>query len=134
MNLFTVVATFSIISISNSKAAPTLQGPGKEDLGHDPASHELKEGGRNLQQEEQEVQEVHEEQRQVVRQVKDLLRQLRQHGRWKVKVRAKRMSEDDEEETSRQHWHWESEIMPRDSRAGLHGSDDSHGTLISKGW
>ena len=131
MNLFTFVAAIFIISISNSKAAPTRRGYGREDLGHDPASHKVKEGGRDLQEEGEEVQE---EQRQVAMQVKDLLRQLRQHGRWKVEVRAKRMLEDDEGETSIQNWHWETEIKPRDSRAGLHGSDDSHSTLISKGW
>ena len=129
MNLFTFVATILIILISNSEAAPTQRGPGKEDLRHEPARPELKEGGLDLQEEDKQ-----EEQRQVARQVKDLLRQLRQHGRWTVKVKAKRESEGDEGETSRQNWRWVSEIELRDSSAGLHGSGHSHGTLISKGW
>ena len=83
---------------------------------------EPKEAGRNLQEEQ--------ERRQVVREVKGLLRQLRQLGRWTVKVKAKTASDDDEGKRSRQNW--ESEIQPRDSRAGLH--DNTHGTLISKGW
>ena len=142
MNFFTFVTTILIIclAISNSEAAPTQRGqPGKlrhhrEDLTLDPSrnepsiagEHEPKEAGGNLQDE----QEQEQEHRQVVREVKGLLRQLRQLGRWTVKVKAKRTRDDDEGETSTQNW--ESDIEPRDSRAGLHGN--THGTLISKGW
>ena len=139
MNHFTLVTTILILchAISNSEAAPTQRGlqgrllHPREDLTLDPSvngpsiagEREPKEAGANLQEE----QEEREQQRQVVREMKDLLKQLRQLGRWTVKVKAKR--DDDEEETSGQNW--EPEIRPRDSRAGL---NDSHGTLISKGW
>ena len=140
-SLFTLVATILILflAISNSKAAPTKRGlevrllHHREDLtlessGNGPSiagEREPKEAGANLQED----QEQEEEQRQVVREVKDLLKQLRQLGKWTVKVKATRTRDDDEGETSRQNW--EPEIQPRDSRAGL---NDSHGTLISKGW
>ena len=136
-SLFTLVTTILILclTISNSEAAPTQRGlqgrlqHHREDLTPDPSRNRLnivdehvpKEAGGNLQDEQE------QERRQVAGQVKDLLRQLRQLGRWTVKVKAKR--DDDEEETSGQNW--EPEIRPRDSRAGL---NDSHGTLISKGW
>ena len=140
MNHFTLVTTILILchAISNSEAAPTqreLQGRlrhHREDLTLEPSGNgpsiagerEPKEAGANLQEEQ-------EEQRQVVREVKDLLKQLRQLGKWTVKVKATSTRDDDEGETSRQHW--EPVIQPRDSRARLHDSD-SHGTLISKGW
>ena len=146
MNHFTFVTTILILclTISNSDAAPTqreLQGRlrhHREDVtleasGIEPSiagEREPKEAGANLKEEQE--QEEQEQQRQVVREVKDLLKQLRQLGRWTVKVKATRTRDDDEGETSRQNW--ESEIQPRDSRAGLHGNGNSHGTLISKGW
>ena len=135
------------LTISNGEAAPTQRGPqGKlqyhrEDLTLEPSRNRLnivdayvaKEAGGNLQDEqEQQRKEQEQERRQVAGQVKDLLRQLRQLGRWTVKVKARRTRDNDENETSRQNW--ESEIQPRDSRAGLHGNGNSHGTLISKGW
>ena len=139
MNLFTFVATILIIclEITNSEAAPRQRGQGREDLPRDPSRTELtivderehKEAGHNLQEKEEEEQE---KRRQVAMQVKDLLRQLRQRGRWTVRVKAKRGREDDDEGEKSQNW--ESDIQPRDSRAELHGSDNSHGTLISKGW
>ena len=92
-------------------------------------SQHLKVDNQDGAEEEQEEQEQQEQQRQVVREVKDLLKQLRQLGKWTVKVKATSTRDDDEGETSRQNW--EPEIQPRDSRAGL---NDSHGTLISKGW
>ena len=121
------------LTISNSGAAPTSRGLEREVLTLDPSRNELtivderepKAAGGNLQEEQ-------ERRRQVAMQVKDLLRQLRQHGRWTVKVKAKRGRDDDEGETSSQNWRLESDIQPRDSRAGLHGN--AHGTLISKGW
>ena len=138
INHFTFVTTILILclTISNSEAAPTqreLQGRlrhHREDLTLDPSGNgpsiagerEAKEAGANLQEEQ-------EQQRQVVREMRDLLKQLRQLGKWTVKVKATRTRDDDEGETSRQNW--EPEIQPRDSRAGL---NDSHGTLISKGW
>ena len=143
MNNFTFVATILIIclAIFNSDAAPTQRGlqsrrrHHREDPTLEPSTNELtivderepKEAGRNLQEEQ--------ERRQVVREVKGLLRQLRQLGRWTVKVKSKRQRDNDEGETGGQNW--ESEIQPRDSRAGLHGNShdgNSHGTLISKGW
>ena len=143
MNHFTFVTTILILclTISNSEAAPTQRGlqgrlrHHREDLTLDPSGNEPsiagerepKEAGGNLQ--EKEELDEREQQRQVVREMKDLLKQLRQLGRWTVKVKATRTRDDDEGETSRQNW--ESEIQPRDSRAGL---NDSHGTLISKGW
>ena len=160
-SLFTFVTTILILclTISNGEAAPTQRGPqGKlqyhrEDLTVEPSRNRLnivdayvaKEAGGNLQDEqeqeeeqedhdeqEQEEEQVEQERRQVAGHVKDLLKQLRQLGRWTVKVKAKRTRDDEEDETSRQNW--ESEIQPRDSRAGLHGNGNSHGTLISKGW
>ena len=148
-SLFTFVTTILILclTISNGEAAPTQRGPqGKlqyhrEDLTLEPSRNRLnivdayvaKEAGGNLQDEqEQQRKEQEQERRQVAGQVKDLLRQLRQLGRWTVKVKARRTRDNDENETSRQNW--ESEIQPRDSRAGLHGNGNSHGTLISKGW
>ena len=148
-SLFTLVATILILflAISNSKAAPTKRGlevrllHHREDLTLDPSrkrlnivdAHVAKEAGGNLQDEqEQQRKEQEQERRQVAGQVKDLLRQLRQLGKWTIKVKAKRTRDDDENETS--HQDWESEIQPRDSRAGLHGNGNSHGTLISKGW
>ena len=137
MNLFTFVATVLIIclAITNSKAAPRQRGQGREDLPRDPSRTELtivderepKEAGHNLQKK----QEEQEKRRQVAMQVKDLLRQLRQRGRWTVRVKAKRGRDDDDEKSGQ---NWEFDIQPRDSRAELHGSDNSHGTLISKGW
>ena len=143
INHFTFVTTILILclTISNSEAAPTQRGlqgrlrHHREDLTLDPSGNEPsiagerepKEAGANLQEE----QEEREQQRQVVREMKDLLKQLRQLGKWTVKVKATRTRDDDEGETSRQHL--EPEIQPRDSRARLHDSD-SHGTLISKGW
>ena len=146
MNHFTFVTTILILclTISNSEAAPTQRGlqgrlrHHREDLTLDPSGNEPsiagerepKEAGDNLQEDEE--LDEREQQRQVVREMKDLLKQLRQLGRWTVKVKAKRTRDNDEDETSRQNW--ESEIQPRDSRAGLHGNGNSHGTLISKGW
>ena len=143
MNHFTFVTTILILclTISNSEAAPTQRGlqgrlrHHREDLTLDPSGNEPsiagerepKEAGDNLQEDEE--LDEREQQRQVVREMKDLLKQLRQLGKWTVKVKATRTRDDDEGETSRQNW--EPEIQPRDSRAGL---NDSHGTLISKGW
>ena len=144
MNLFIFVATILII-FSNSEAAPTSQRgqPGKQRHhleylevktsrnGHTIAGeHEPKEASDNLQEEQEKEQEKEKEkeQRQVVKEVKDLLRQLRQLGRWTVKVKSKTARDD---ETFGQNWVG-SEMEPRDLRAGLRSN--SHGTLISKGW
>ena len=127
MNLFTFLMI--CLAISSSEAAPTQRGQAdkhhREDLTLEPSvdEHEPKDAGGNLQEEQ-------EKRRQVVREVKDLLKQLSHLGRWSVKVKTKRARDADEGETSRQNW--KSEIQPRDSQAGLH--DNSHGTLISKGW
>ena len=120
MNLFTFLII--CLQISSSEAAPTQRGQAdkhhREDVTLEPSA-----SGGNLQEEQ-------EKRRQVVTEVKDLLKQLSHLGRWSVKVKTKRARDADEGETSRQNW--KSEIQPRDSQAGLH--DNSHGTLISKGW
>ena len=133
MNFSVILLIF--LSISNIEPTPTQRGLGRrghhrEDFTKDPSGNKLtilderepKEAGCNLLQEEQE-----QDQRQVV---KGLLRQLRQLGRWRVKVKLKRARENDERETRGQNW---AGVELRDSRAGLH-HDNSHGTLISKGW
>ena len=65
-----------------------------------------------------------EEERELARQVKQLLRQLRHGGTWTVRVELK-------EEVAFQQ---EAEVILRDSRAQLEANGGSHGTLISKGW
>ena len=65
-----------------------------------------------------------EEERELARQVKQLLRQLRHGGTWTVRVELK-------EEVAFQQ---EAEVSLRDSRAQLEANGGSHGTLISKGW
>ena len=68
--------------------------------------------------------QVVEEERELARQVKQLLRQLRHGGTWTVRVELK-------EEVAFQQ---EAEVSLRDSRAQLEDNGGSHGTLISKGW
>ena len=109
MNHFTFVTTILILclTISNSEAAPTqreLQGRlrhHREDLTLEPSGNgpsiagerEPKEAGANLQEEQ-------EQQRQVVREMKDLLKQLRQLGRWTVKVKGQKSSPETQEQDS----------------------------------
>ena len=68
--------------------------------------------------------QVVEEERELARQVKQLLRQLRHGGTWTVRVELK-------EEVAFQQ---EAEVILQDSRAQLEDNGGSHGTLISKGW
>ena len=112
MNHFTLVTTILILchAISNSEAAPTQRGlqgrllHPREDLTLDPSGNgpsiagerEPKEAGANLQEE----QEEREQQRQVVREMKDLLKQLRQVGRWTVKVKGQISSPKTQEQDS----------------------------------
>ena len=124
------------LAIWNSgEATPTHRGlrrlgHHREDFTQDPSRNDLanvdecepKEAGGNLQEEQE------QDQRQVVKEVEGLLRQLRQLGRWTVKVKSKTARDD---ETFGQNWVG-SEMEPRDLRAGLRSN--SHGTLISKGW
>ena len=114
MNHFTFVTTILILclTISNSEAAPTQRGlqgrlrHHREDLTLDPSGNEPsiagerepKEAGGNLQ--EKEELDEREQQRQVVREMKDLLKQLRQLGRWTVKVKGQKSSPETQEQDS----------------------------------
>ena len=130
MNFFAILLIF--LAISNIEPTPTQRGLGRLEYHREDTSEseltilderEPKEPGGNLQEEQE------QDQRQVVKEVEGLLRQLRQLGRWTVKVKSKRARDNHQKEMRVQNW---ARVELRDSRAGL--DDNSHGTLISKGW
>ena len=118
------------LSILNSEATPTQIGLGRhhrvdftQDLSRneDAFEPEPKETGGNLQ----------EEPEQVMKELKGLLRKLRQLGSRTVQVKSRRARDNELEEARGQNWK-RSGIEFRYSRSGLH--DNCYGTLTSKGW
>ena len=114
---FTVTILMIFLATSISEAAPMQSGQSleSEDL--------IEEAPEKKVQHQVDVQVV-EEERELVRQVKQLLRQLRHGGTWTVRVEL-----DKKEEVA-----FKAEVSLRDSRAQLEANGGSHGTLISKGW
>ena len=116
---FTVTILMIFLATSISEAAPMQRGQSlkSEDL--------IEEASEKKVQDQVDVQVV-EEKRELARQVKQLLRQLRHGGTWSVRVELSK-----KEKVAFQQ---EAEVSLRDSRAQLEANGGSHGTLISKGW
>ena len=114
---FTVTFLMIFLATSISEAAPMQRGQHFE-------SEDLIEEASEIKVQDQVDVQVVEEKRELARQVKQLLRQLRHGGTWTVRVELK-------EEVAFQQ---EAEVSLRDSRAQLEANGGSHGTLISKGW
>ena len=89
-------------------------------------SEDLIEEASEMKVQDQDDVQVVAEKRELARQVKQLLRQLRHGGTWTVRVEL-----DKKEEVAFQQ---EAEVSLRDSRSRLEANGGSHGTLISKGW
>ena len=114
---FTVTFLMIFLATSISEAAPMQRGQHFE-------SEDLIEEASEIKVQDQDDVQVVAEKRELARQVKQLLRQLRHGGTWTVRVELK-------EEVAFQQ---EAEVILRDSRAQLEANGGSHGTLISKGW
>ena len=114
---FTVTFLMIFLATSISEAAPMQRGQHFE-------SEDLIEEASEIKVQDQDDVQVVAEKRELARQVKQLLRQLRHGGTWTVRVELK-------EEVAFQQ---EAEVSLRDSRAQLEANGGSHGTLISKGW
>ena len=116
---FTVTFLMIFLATSISEAAPMQRGQSLE------SKDLIEEAPEKKVQDQVDVQVV-EEERELARQVKQLLRQLRHGGTWTVRVELGK-----KEEVAFQQ---EAEVSLRDSRAQLEANGGSHGTLISKGW
>ena len=114
---FTVTFLMIFLATSISEAAPMQRGQSLE-------SEDLIEEASDKKVQGQVDVQVVAEKRELARQVKQLLRQLRHGGTWTVRVEL-----DKKEEVA-----FKAEVSLRDSRAQLEANGGSHGTLISKGW
>ena len=114
---FTVTILMIFLATSISEAAPMQRGQSLE-------SEDLIEEASEIKVQDQDDVQVVAEKRELARQVKQLLRQLRHGGTWTVRVEL-----DKKEEGA-----FKAEVSLRDSRAQLEANGGSHGTLISKGW
>ena len=114
---FTVTFLMIFLATSISEAAPMQSGQSLE-------SEDLIEEASEIKVQDQDDVQVVAEKRELARQVKQLLRQLRHGGTWTVRVEL-----DKKEEVA-----FKAEVSLRDSRAQLEANGGSHGTLISKGW
>ena len=117
---FTVTILMIFLATSISEAAPMQRGQSLE------SKNLIEEAPEKKVQDQVDVQVVEEEARELARQVKQLLRQLRHGGTWTVRVELGK-----KEEVAFQQG---AEVSLRDSRAQLEANGGSHGTLISKGW
>ena len=116
---FTVTILMIFLATSISEAAPMQRGQSLE-------SEDLIEEAPEKKVQGQDDVQVAEEKRELAKQVKQLLRQLRHGGTWTVRVELGK-----KEEVAFQQG---AEVSLRDSRAQLEANGGSHGTLISKGW
>ena len=114
---FTVTFLMIFLATSISEAAPMQRGQHFE-------SEDLIEEASEIKVQDHDDVQVVAEKRELARQVKQLLRQLRHGGTWTVRVEL-----DKKEEVA-----FKAEVSLRDSRAQLEANGGSHGTLISKGW